>query len=689
MKKRLFRLIVLFAVAFLFSFLRSVTGLAAAFDTIAGFETILKLHELTPSEVIYARLITPTGERKVFESQTNTRGEAQFEIRGDALRKAGRYRVEYVSRDRGEIIFDETFLVYPDSPSPNTSGIYPSNDRIAANGTPVSITIRLQDGYGNPIEGHEVLLTSSRAGDRIEASSLRTNENGNIVFTLRSFTPGVSTLTAHDETEKMTFEKRKTITFFPSRSRHYGSASLLGGFGGDESASSYLALADATPTTQAAQAARFEIKDLKASPLVNENLSFRVRALNAADGLVTGYRKTIEFSSTDPNATHPQPYTFQPSDLGEHTFDLSLSFQTAGRQTFTVKEKDNPQVKGEIEVDVRPARQVADTGAVSITKPTPGRYGIRDIDIEGQAQPNATVNIYDNGQQIGISRASTEGIFTFTARGLTDGSHAISAEANGILSQEVVITIAASASQVEELKLIPNPAGPNTKVDVMLRSQPNLDVINVTLADTVITLAPHPIDAGTYVGNFMTPPRGGNYPVDVQLVDRQGVEASYVEVATLVVDENLARAATFRVPSRVIGIRAQGGPSSVNLTWEPSTDDTGIAYYRIYYGIDRNNLSQIVNTSDARTTWYVPNLQEGVMYFFQIAGVDTEGNEGDQKSAIVGAVAGPGGVGVLAGGDFVPYPVGLPEDGPGILWLIFGAPGIAAVRHFLRRKKKR
>lgn len=672
------------------------TAFAEAFDSIAGFETLLKVSDLRPAEIVYARLIAPQGERKVFTSEASRSGEAKFEIPSEDLRKAGRYRVEYISKAQGGVISEEEFVVYPDSPSPDVSGIYPFTDRALANGRPVQINIRLQDQYGNPIEGHDVLLTSSRSNDQLSRSSEVTNDQGNILFALRSVEPGVSVLTAHDQTEKMTFNKRAGVTFISARNQsarsragQFGAASILDGFGGDDdtSSSNFLALADVT-SLASARAARFEIKDLKASPFVNENLSFKVKVVDQNDGLVTDYAKTIEFESTDPNATFPEDYTFQPADLGEHAFELSISFSATGRQKLIVQEKDKPEIKGEIDVDVKPARAVAGSGLVTITKPTPGRYGTKDIDLGGQAPPNANVNMYDNGQQVGVTRASANGVFTFTATNLADGQHAFTAEANGILSQEVVITVAASAAMVEELKLIPNPVGPNLKVEVQLKSQPELETVSLTVADTIITLAPHPTDLGAYVGNFNAPARPGSFPVDAQLVDRQGVEASYVEVQTLVVDEKLGTGVAFRVPSRVTGVRAHGGPGRVTLAWEPSTDDTGIARYRIYYGFDRNNLDQVVETADARTTWYVANLEEGVTYFFQLAGVDTEGNEADQKSAVVGAVAAPGGAGFLPGGEFLPYPIGLPEDGPGIAWLFFLAPGLASVGRFLRKKMK-
>src|SRR5262249_32483727 len=49
---------------------------------------------------------------------------------------------------------------------------------------------------------------------------------------------------------------------------------------------------------------------------------------------VPGYRGTVHFSSTDPQATLPADYTFTAPDNGQHTFS-GVVFGSAGSQTIT------------------------------------------------------------------------------------------------------------------------------------------------------------------------------------------------------------------------------------------------------------------------------------------------------------------------------------------------------------------
>jgi hypothetical protein len=59
--------------------------------------------------------------------------------------------------------------------------------------------------------------------------------------------------------------------------------------------------------------------------------SFTISALDSSGHVATGYVGTIHFISSDPQAVLPPDYTFLSSDLGTHTFTVTL--KTAGQQT--------------------------------------------------------------------------------------------------------------------------------------------------------------------------------------------------------------------------------------------------------------------------------------------------------------------------------------------------------------------
>src|SRR5262249_34692802 len=60
---------------------------------------------------------------------------------------------------------------------------------------------------------------------------------------------------------------------------------------------------------------------------------FTVTAKNADGATNTGYRGTVHFTSSDPQAVLPGNYTFTAADQGVHTFSATL--RTAGSQSIT------------------------------------------------------------------------------------------------------------------------------------------------------------------------------------------------------------------------------------------------------------------------------------------------------------------------------------------------------------------
>jgi hypothetical protein len=72
--------------------------------------------------------------------------------------------------------------------------------------------------------------------------------------------------------------------------------------------------------------------------------SVTVTAKDATNTTATGYRGTVQFSSTDANAALPADYTFTATDNGSHTFSLRL--MTAGTQSVTIRDKATSAITG-------------------------------------------------------------------------------------------------------------------------------------------------------------------------------------------------------------------------------------------------------------------------------------------------------------------------------------------------------
>lgn len=69
-----------------------------------------------------------------------------------------------------------------------------------------------------------------------------------------------------------------------------------------------------------------------------------VTAKDATGTTATGYRGTVQLSSTDPNAALPPAYTFTAADNGVHTFSLRL--MSAGTQSVTVRDRSAGAITG-------------------------------------------------------------------------------------------------------------------------------------------------------------------------------------------------------------------------------------------------------------------------------------------------------------------------------------------------------
>jgi hypothetical protein len=69
---------------------------------------------------------------------------------------------------------------------------------------------------------------------------------------------------------------------------------------------------------------------------------FTVSAEDAYGNLISGYRGTVHFTSSDPQAALPADYTFRAADTGIHLFHATLN--TTGTQSITVTDKSNSKL---------------------------------------------------------------------------------------------------------------------------------------------------------------------------------------------------------------------------------------------------------------------------------------------------------------------------------------------------------
>jgi probable HAF family extracellular repeat protein len=180
-----------------------------------------------------------------------------------------------------------------------------------------SFTVTAKDQYGNAVTGYigTVHLTSSDP---------------------QAVLPGNYTFTAADAGMHTFSATLKTAGYQSLTAKDIASAAISGAQGSilvNPAAASRLVLS--APTSVKANAA----------------FSLTVTVLDAYGNVVTGYRGTLSFSSSDATATLPKNYTFTASDQGTHTF-TNLRLKKKGKQTITVTDTLDSSIMASAIVDV-------------------------------------------------------------------------------------------------------------------------------------------------------------------------------------------------------------------------------------------------------------------------------------------------------------------------------------------------
>jgi hypothetical protein len=111
-------------------------------------------------------------------------------------------------------------------------------------------------------------------------------------------------------------------------------------------------------------------------------LDVTVRAFDPFDNLATGFRGTVQFTSTDPNpaAGKPADYTFTADDAGTHTFAGGFTLLTAGTRTVTAAEAGLPTQSVQVTVSHAAASRLTMSATTAAQAGTPF---------------NVTVNVFD------------------------------------------------------------------------------------------------------------------------------------------------------------------------------------------------------------------------------------------------------------------------------------------------------
>lgn len=680
---------------------------AWANDTIAGFSTSIKTSRTLPNSGIVINIDRPDGTRLVFDQITDKNGYAEMTLDNLHTKKAGIYSLAIALKDVGVNGKMNTFKVYPDQVSASESNVLIDKQTLRATGSDYSIlNVVLTDKFGNPIANHQVNVISSRSGDKIEPYNSRdyTNANGSVMFKVSSVATGISTYSIYDSTNKIVLSKRVSILY--SGGAAFSSSAFGAGLnnaGGNE----YLFANTFGPDVFIASAnsvSKFEFGEIPAEISKDSVISFSLGALDDKDQIIENYTGGVHFSITGGGLTDailPDDYTFTATDMGKHIFAKALTFKKAGTYKLQVNDLMDPAVQDEIIVTVKDAGagQIS-SSLIEIVNPVQGKYSSSAQAISGVSLPGSYVKIFDNNEEIGSATADLTGAFMFTTPPLSDGMHIIYAAAvndKGVvlgISNKVAVEIDTTPAAIDSVMLMPDKdISMGSPVLITVVTEPNMTRVAVVIGGgDIVDLESVANMPGTYQGSFQAPAKSGTYGIDIVLTDTLGNEKSYENQKSF----NVTEVSAIR-PSDVTGLKAFPGNGKVALVWNAATDAKGIARYTVYFGSDLKSMVNAVNTKNSSTTWYVPNLKNGVRYFFAVKAVNKDGNDSAKPSNVVFAAPDENAVDAsfpsslddetsILYDNFDGY-AGTSETGPASA-IVFGISGLAGAAAFVWRRRR-
>ncbi len=638
----------------------AVAALVDATDTIAGYSAGLTTTAGSPGETVVFRVQKPQGIIEISET-ADEHGIATTDFDGFHTTRAGDYSVRAYPQDKSwKAAPEAAFTVYPDATSPVHSSLTAIRDAAAANGREAAqVRARLVDRHGNEIPNHLITLISSRTEDKVEAiGSGFTNQNGEVVFEVRSQSDGVSTLSAYDKNTGVTLDARAKVVFFKQNGPPFAGGNL-----NIYQANSFFPGDDAGDNTyDKIDHFNIEIAD-EAQFGVPTDIT--ITAADKNDKTVRDYNRTIIIQATDDLATLPNGGTYQFSDFdeGKKVFTKGLTFSETGTHTITVFDFDgtavSPNIKGEATVKVveecvgegcgepiettPPPTSTPSNADLEIKIPATGsKLGDSSITIFGSGSPNSDINLYlddvviqDGNEQPVIVPINGKGDFDYQLKNISDGSHSIyvqEVEGDQAVSQTVTFEVDATPPDPADVSIYPEgEVEKGATVRVTAFAEPNLKSVTIRFgsAGEATELFPSRDEPNKYSMSVKAPETPGEYILNVELLDELENMTQHPAQASLVVKADSILAA----PSNVT---ATAGTNTVTLSWLPPPGQ-GITAYRVYSGTNQ----LIVDTVAAEVvapanSAIISGLQNGQLYYFTVSAVG-QGNIESARSLPVSA----------------------------------------------------
>ncbi len=190
------------------------------------------------------------------------------------------------------------------------------------------------------------------------------------------------------------------------------------------------------------QVTRFVVSANPTSITAGQTVAVTVTAMDQNGNVFTGYRGTVHFTSSDPQAVLPANYTFVAADNGVHTFMVTL--KTAGNETVSVNDTAKTSVTGSTTVAVSPGAITAlsVTGfPLFIARGVPGSFTVSARDMFGNVNPGYRGTVHFTSSD---PAAVLPANYTFVAA--DNGTHNFTATLNTVGVQSITATDTATAT---------------------------------------------------------------------------------------------------------------------------------------------------------------------------------------------------------------------------------------------------
>ena len=308
-------------------------------------------------------------------------------------------------------------------------------------------TVTAEDAYGNTVTSFDAsadAVTISATPNDGTISGLG-SLGGNVLDRTLDFTNGVASLTG-------------TMVFAGSAGSHTFSATAGLCTGTSQSV-----------TVNPGSATKLTLSGLT-SQTAGSAQSLTVSAQDAYGNTATGYRGTVQFSSSDGAAALPASYTFQASDGGVHSFS-GVTLKTAGSQTVTASDTSTTSITGGQTVTVSPGSATTLTLS-GLTSQTAG--STQSLTVSAQDAYGNTATGYRGTVQFSSSdgaaalpasytfQASDGGVHSFSGVTLkTAGSQTVTATdtASGTITGSESATVSAGTASALTIETAANGTG--------------------------------------------------------------------------------------------------------------------------------------------------------------------------------------------------------------------------------------